>query len=613
MFFLGIFPLADSIQCGLAPREIMLNRGGRQKLVFWTDQNYVANEEVETETTTKDYFLEAVNGGGIKPDVGSQDDDKMSPQDEAFLAQEELDLQVLGEEIEEIVTTTEESSDGSDVEVTTVLDVNEEFTTNPPMPDDEIFDDDADEEVFHEDFGTPIVSSQPDAIYDPLDDIADISDTNMEVTQPEDVELLEIAEITTVSLYGNNQQRLFDQTTIAFPIEDKTTTPQPPIVLPIFEAVVAEEAESDRDENGDFVETTTSNDLKNEIKPVFEAVVAEEEEEENTRPLVDSQGNFIETTTPSEKPLSSSGETVKIEESFEIEAVVAEEEEEQDERPTSLLDADGNFIQTTTGSPKDTFKLEASVAEEDQQGNLIETTTGTALNKVAKVALEKLSRGADSDLIEDNDLQSIQVSTTESPQDLVQNITDPRPILTTLIDGFLLQKQPPVEPEVDKTASILSLNLDKEETAGGFPVTNILSGIYSLVSSYIQPTDEVEVDEVVPITAIPQSAINVHNMPRDQLIVEAIEDFQAPPLPILPPEYLRARPIDIQPKPTKPKPESLSGPVLVLTENAKGGKPVSIPVVDTDNVVATPEAVIDPRAFDPVESLRSSDKTNLKE
>ena len=270
--------------------------------------------------------------------------------------------------------------------------------------------------------------------------------------------------------------------------------------------------------------------------------------------------------------------------------------------------------------------MEASVAEiesddlKDQEGNLIDTTTGSSslaiLNKVAKVNnadLEKLPRGADSDVISQEDgLQQIEVS--ESPLDVVPNITDPsdRPgsILTTLIDGFLLQKQPIVE-EVEKTASI-----DKEqETAGGFPVTNILSGIYSLVSSYIQPTEKVTEEE--PITAIPQSAINVHNMPRDQLIVEAIEDFQAPPLPILPPEYLRARPIDIEPKPKPVVPESLSGPVLVLTENAKGGKPVSIPVpvdyeTDVDKTKEI-EEVLDPRAFDPVESVRSSDKQHFKQ
>ena len=656
-----------AIQCGLVPREITLNRGGRQKLVFWTDQTFHDEEdiaEVEVETTTKDYFLEVVNGGVGKPDDTEElvnDDDKttMSPQDEAFLVQDnELDFELFGNLNENIVMTdTTTETDEDFVESTTTKADNEDdneagsTTINPML--DEIYDDDSEVE-FEEDFGTPI-NSQPEVVYDPLDDIVDIpvSAVTALPIDNDNVELFETAEFTTVATYNNvdgQQQRLFDKTTIAYPIgEDKDDTIRFPIleaveaeseenddrkpIVDLFEKPVVEaeeeKVESERDENGDFIRTTTaSNDLKQEDqKPVFEAVVAEEDEEaDDVRPpLVDSQGNFIETTTPSEKPLSSIGIDDGIVESFEIQAVVAEEEEEE-ERPNTLLDEEGNYIQTTTGNPKDSnaFKLEASLAEienedlKDPEGNLIETTTGSSsvtLNKVAKVAaLEKLPRGAvDSDISTDS-LQQIEVPISESPLDVVPNITDPsdRPgsILTTLIDGFLLQKQPIVE-EVEKTASI-----DKEqETAGGFPVTNILSGIYSLVSSYIQPTEKVTEEE--PITAIPQSAINVHNMPRDQLIVEAIEDFQAPPLPILPPEYLRARPIDIEPKPKPVVPESLSGPVLVLTENAKGGKPVSIPVpvdyeTDVDKTKEI-EEVLDPRAFDPVESVRSSDKQHFKQ
>ena len=656
-----------AIQCGLVPREITLNRGGRQKLVFWTDQTFHDEEdiaEVEIETTTKDYLLEVVNGGVGKQDDTEElvnDDDKttMSPQDEAFLVQDnELDFELFGNLNENIVMTdTTTETDEDFVESTTTKADNEDdneagsTTINPML--DEIYDDDSEVE-FEEDFGTPI-NSQPEVVYDPLDDIVDIpvSAVTALPIDNDNVELFETAEFTTVATYNNvdgQQQRLFDKTTIAYPIgEDKDDTIRFPIleaveaeseenddrkpIVDLFEKPVVEaeeeKVESERDENGDFIKTTTaSNDLKQEDqKPVFEAVVAEEDEEaDDVRPpLVDSQGNFIETTTPSEKPLSSIGIDDGIVESFEIQAVVAEEEEEE-ERPNTLLDEEGNYIQTTTGNPKDSnaFKLEASLAEienedlKDPEGNLIETTTGSSsvtLNKVAKVAaLEKLPRGAvDSDISTDS-LQQIEVPISESPLDVVPNITDPsdRPgsILTTLIDGFLLQKQPIVE-EVEKTASI-----DKEqETAGGFPVTNILSGIYSLVSSYIQPTEKVTEEE--PITAIPQSAINVHNMPRDQLIVEAIEDFQAPPLPILPPEYLRARPIDIEPKPKPVVPESLSGPVLVLTENAKGGKPVSIPVpvdyeTDVDKTKEI-EEVLDPRAFDPVESVRSSDKQHFKQ
>ena len=127
-----------------------------------------------------------------------------------------------------------------------------------------------------------------------------------------------------------------------------------------------------------------------------------------------------------------------------------------------------------------------------------------------------------------NSFQDLSLS-TESPKDVIANITDPsdKPgsILTTLIDGFLLPKQPHSSSDAESNAgdkednSIASLSeVDTdavEETVGGFPVTNILSGIYNLVSSYIQPSEEDKglLDEE-PITAIPQNAINVHNMPR---------------------------------------------------------------------------------------------------
>ena len=113
--------------------------------------------------------------------------------------------------------------------------------------------------------------------------------------------------------------------------------------------------------------------------------------------------------------------------------------------------------------------------------------------------LEKLPRGADEDFAIEDKLQVL--SSTEGPEDVIANITDPTDppgsILTTLIDGFLLQK---VEEPADKTASSIALDHDKEENAGGFPVTNILSGIYNLVSSYIN--DDTEPDEEEPITGM---------------------------------------------------------------------------------------------------------------
>ena len=174
---------------------------------------------------------------------------------------------------------------------------------------------------------------------------------------------------------------------------------------------------------------------------------------------------------------------------------------------------------------------------------------------------------------------------------MVVNFNDPseKPgsILTTLINGFLLPKQLEGEKNGNEdsdpsVATLGDVNLaDVTETVDGFPVTNILSGIYNLVSSYIKPSVE-ELDEE-PITAIPQNAINVHNMPRDQLIDADVpytghNSQDLDDAPALPAEFLRGTLIINQPRPL---PESISGPVLILNENViKGGtrEPVNIPL-----------------------------------
>ena len=66
---------------------------------------------------------------------------------------------------------------------------------------------------FIEDFGTP-VNTQPETIYDPLNDIVDVSDPP--TTLPDGVELFET--ITTEQPVNGNQ-RLYDKTTIAYPFE----------------------------------------------------------------------------------------------------------------------------------------------------------------------------------------------------------------------------------------------------------------------------------------------------------------------------------------------------------------------------------------------------------
>ena len=101
-------------------------------------------------------------------------------------------------------------------------------------------------------------------------------------------------------------------------------------------------------------------------------------------------------------------------------------------------------------------------------------------------------------------------------------------------------------------------------------------------------------------------------MPRDQLIVEAAAaplPLDAPnlaqPLPVLPTEFLRGAPIDIQPKPKVPAPVSKSRPVLILNENEKNREPVSIPLpdlIEEEEVPTAPRSLKNLREF-----LKSSD------
>ena len=74
---------------------------------------------------------------------------------------------------------------------------------------------------------------------------------------------------------------------------------------------------------------------------------------------------------------------------------------------------------------------------------------------------------------------------------------------------------------------------DEEEKDTSFPVTDILNGIYKLVSSYVTLKPKPAAGDNEPSTTIstptnPKQSImghiNVHNMPRDQLFVEAFDE-----------------------------------------------------------------------------------------
>ena len=58
-----------------------------------------------------------------------------------------------------------------------------------------------------------------------------------------------------------------------------------------------------------------------------------------------------------------------------------------------------------------------------------------------------------------------------------------------------MPKQPLQVEEADKTVNI-AIKESEQITEGGFPVTNILSGIYSLVTSYIKDENE----DIEPVT-----------------------------------------------------------------------------------------------------------------
>lgn len=677
-----------SRKCGYVPTDVTLKRGERQSLVFWTDQNY-DNPPVEqevVETTTKDYFLEAVNAG-MKPVKEELQENELA--ETTTILQEEEDVEVTegnyleeidqeamalsNDDIAEVTTMVNESDEDeateevtesveaqelpeatkieepsneanedeeSSEEVTVGVDLEDETTAAPSIePADEVLDDDdeateehvtevfspteaietvaaqeddvvkeqeiSDEilddddysddttaQTFSEDFGTPVIQSE-ESVYDPQDDIADVTETN---DIPENVELIETSDPPPMEAFEettllNHDEVLYDddeviELTTVLDVERDSEIPT---------TVAPEEILYYKE----FDDTTIAFPIEPSSTPKFEAVVAEVEDDPR-RPSTDEYGQFQDTTTDSPNEQEQPANNLLISQSAEIKPPIVveaiEAEQDYDTRPDyTATDANGNFIETTTGtiSPNKV----ALVAQTVQANSIKE--------------LEKTPRGADEDL-EESDMLDIQVlKPTESPEELIANITDPsdKPgsILTTLIDGFLLQKQPQEE-------SVIASTTNDKETVDGFPVTNILSGIYNFVSSVIQPTEEPNnVDDVEAFTAIPQSAINVHNMPRDQLIVEAVagplpldapselESGDASPLPLLPGEFLRGAPISTKPRPKLPSLKKKQ-PVLFLNENGKVGtrEPVSIPIPD----LITGE----PRAFDAIESIRNSDR-----
>lgn len=101
---------------------------------------------------------------------------------------------------------------------------------------------------------------------------------------------------------------------------------------------------------------------------------------------------------------------------------------------------------------------------------------------------------------------------------------------------------------ISETISSNVTSGNEPEAAEGvpFPVTDLLNGIYNFVSSYIKPKQpqpaakqevvniekilededdgEIEIEAIPRPTLIGPQPLNAHTIPRDQLIVEAVDE-----------------------------------------------------------------------------------------
>ena len=260
------------------------------------DENQTESSEVTT-VSNEDEIIETT--AAIENDNIEIEDLEI----EELEVDEGLETMTESNEIE-IETTTVETLE-EDIEVITetgAVETVESITTIPMLDEDEIAyddtdDDDTNEEEFEEDFGTPI-KDKPDQIVDPLHDIADVNEEDT-TDLPADVEFIETSDAPNIENFTENEildddvedseiqetttvgaediERLFDHTTIAYPIGED-------ISKPIFEAVEAE-VENDlkrpvTNDQGLLIDTTTASPIEI-AKPIFEAVEAELEDEDD--------------------------------------------------------------------------------------------------------------------------------------------------------------------------------------------------------------------------------------------------------------------------------------------------------------------------------------------
>ena len=390
---------------------------------------------------------------------------------------------------------------------------------------------------------------------------------------------------------------MFDETTTGSPIESSTTVP--PLRIEAIVAEFEEEVQTITEQEI-FNETTTEEPLKHASNadplPIFIPQVIEEEKIFETEAVIseekpvftlEEQKEFIYTTTlpPSTtEPESTTSyeEYENIGESkFDIEAVVAEEENDN-------KNEDGTFIETTTVSLRklaasNIVNTELSGKEDDTQySQIVDIRQSTNVNgpldletiadkpdadpsaQIEEKVLEKQARKEDTDVEVDDDILDLQKLSDEDSASNVPTTEEkldsktPGSLLTTFIDGFFVpkQKDKPKKKKKNPNKAFTSIrvisekesddepndNAEKEDVAvpekdTSFPVSDILNGIYKLVSNFVtsKPKVSSEGNEPTTTTSSPVNfqqpqfgPINVHNMPRDQLIVEFLDEENSP-------------------------------------------------------------------------------------
>ena len=273
---------------------------------------------------------------------------------------------------------------------------------------------------------------------------------------------------------------------------------------------------------------------------------------------------FEDTTIafPEERPLIEAS-VVEEEEPFKVETVNDEAAKIEAVKPQeeTVNKGDKIFDETTIAFPVEEDKNiwapspNPDDPKTDENGFLIETTTGSgSLNRVAAVH----------EVVRKSGRHPVKQSTSgeETANDLQEpkEAKDGDEITTTSASNE--EEVTTLPAEVNATVS--STEVTKEDESVPFPVTDLLNGIYKFVSSYIKPKPAVKQEVVekiieqkvqqkikqVPvqeeeeeeeeeedveeqeaeIEAFPRSTIigpqplNSHTLPRDQLIVEAVDE-----------------------------------------------------------------------------------------